>query len=314
MNRRWMCQWVSQWVSQWQRQLVGQWMRQLVGQWMRQWTRQWMRRSLGVWLLGMMLWLCCSGTAQAGVLADRLAAFPDWQSKPPLHPAQGDLAYPDWFAGTWTVTTTLIDLAAPLAPDLITPGFESNRPYLSQPIEFQARFVAESPRRGRNVPSLLLQVPSLQVSTAQGRSPTLISDRAFNGLNLAKAYLDGLGKTGNSPVLAVKVDPSNPNRQITLLRGDRQLVSTLSDRATESANANEFITTELFQQEFRGAPQVYFNIVETTTAYTHHPAAHPPITADQVTAIYLSPQDPDYFKAGERPVALYRYRMEFEAG
>jgi len=314
MNRRWMCQWVSQWVSQWQRQLVGQWVGQLVGQWMRQWTRQWMRRSLGVWLLGMMLWLCCSGTAQAGVLADRLAAFPDWQSKPPLHPAQGDLAYPDWFAGTWTVTTTLIDLAAPLAPDLITPGFESNRPYLSQPIEFQARFVAESPRRGRNVPSLLLQVPSLQVSTAQGRSPTLISDRAFNGLNLAKAYLDGLGKTGNSPVLAVKVDPSNPNRQITLLRGDRQLVSTVSDRATESANANEFITTELFQQEFRGAPQVYFNIVETTTAYTHHPAAHPPITADQVTAIYLSPQDPDYFKAGERPVALYRYRMEFEAG
>jgi len=298
MNRRWMWQGMRQWVSQG----------------MSQWRRQWVRRSLGVWLLGTMLWLCCSGMAQAGVLADRLAAFPDWQSKPPLHPAQGDLAYPDWFAGTWTVTTTLIDLAAPLAPDLITPGFESNRPYLSQPIGFQARFVAESPRRGKNVPGLPLQVPSLQVSIAQGRSPALISDRAFNGLNLAKAYLDGSGKGGNSPVLAVKVDPSNPNRQITLLRGDRQLVSTVSDRATESASATEFITTELFQQEFRGAPQVYFNTVETTTAYTHHPAAHPTITADQVTAIYLSPQDPDYFKAGERPVALYRYRMEFEAG
>ncbi len=276
--------------------------------WMRQLVR---RRSLTAWLLGTMLWLCCSGTAQAGVLADRLAAFPDWQSKPPLHPAQGDLAYPDWFAGTWTVTTTLVDLAAPLAPDLITPGFESNRPYLSQPIGFQARFVAESPRRVTR-PVLPLQVPSL--SAASARAPVLISDRAFNGLNLAKAYLDGSGKDGKSPVLAVKVDPSNPNRQITLLRGDRQLVSTVSDRATESASATEFITTELFQQEFRGAPQVYFNTVETTTAYTHHPAAHPIITADQVTAIYLSPQDPDYFKAGERPVALYRYRMEFEAG
>jgi hypothetical protein len=43
------------------------------------------------------------------------------------------------------------------------------------------------------------------------------------------------------------------------------------------------------------------------------------ITADQITAIYLSPQDPDYFKtlvsdnplSGPRPVALYRYSMEF---
>jgi hypothetical protein len=33
--------------------------------------------------------------------------------------------------------------------------------------------------------------------------------------------------------------------------------------------------------------------------------------ANQVTAIYLSPQDPDYFAAGGRPVGLYRYRLEF---
>jgi len=255
--------------------------------------------------------------AQAGVLA-RLAAFPDWQ-KPSLQPAQGDLAYPDWFAGAWTVTTTLTDLAAPLAPDVLTPGFESNRPYLGQPIVFQARFVAESPRRVGSLRQRSLQIPSLRVPFlqrlfSQTRSPALISDRAFNGLNLVKAYLDGSGTDGKSPVLAVKVDPDNPNRQITLLRGDRQLVSTVTDRATESSNAEEFITTELFQQEFRGAPQVYFNTVETTTAYTHHTEADPSITADQVTAIYLSPQDPDYFKAGERPVALYRYRMEFQEG
>nr|WP_319592620.1 hypothetical protein [Zarconia navalis] len=34
------------------------------------------------------------------------------------------------------------------------------------------------------------------------------------------------------------------------------------------------------------------------------------VTADRVTAIYLSPQDPDYFKAQDRPVALYRYRLD----
>ena len=39
--------------------------------------------------------------------------------------------------------------------------------------------------------------------------------------------------------------------------------------------------------------------------------------ADQITAIYLSPQDPDYFKAKDKPVALYRYQLAFsplEAG
>ncbi|MEL6327067.1 MAG: DUF6816 family protein, partial [Cyanobacteria bacterium J06626_23] len=39
---------------------------------------------------------------------------------------------------------------------------------------------------------------------------------------------------------------------------------------------------------------------------------HPAITADQITAIYLSPRDPDYFKAFNKPVALYRYRLTFE--
>ncbi|MGJ3251150.1 MAG: DUF6816 family protein [Elainellaceae cyanobacterium] len=31
-----------------------------------------------------------------------------------------------------------------------------------------------------------------------------------------------------------------------------------------------------------------------------------------MTAIYLSPQDPDYFKANGHPVALYRYRYRLE--
>ena len=38
-------------------------------------------------------------------------------------------------------------------------------------------------------------------------------------MSLAKAYL------GDRSILAVKVDPTNPNRQITLLRDERELVS-----------------------------------------------------------------------------------------
>jgi hypothetical protein len=245
----------------------------------------------------LLLWLLCSGSAWAGELGDRLSTFPHWNRKPAVEAAVGDLAYPDWFLGNWQVTTTLVDLVAPLAPDVVTPGFDSNRAYLNQPIPFSVRFVS------------VVQKPSTRfVPTGQATS-IIVSDRAYNGLSLAKAYL------GDRPVLEVKVDPDNPNRQITLLRDNRQLVSTVTGRLTETPEANQFLTSELFQQEFLGAPQVYFNEVETTTAYTYHPDSDTAITADQVTAIYLSPQDPDYFKtvslSGVQPVALYRYQMDF---
>lgn len=215
--------------------------------------------------------------AAAAPLAERLAQFPNWQTQPSLEAPAGDLVYPDWFAGTWQVTTTLVDLAAPLAPDLITPGFRNNQAQLNQPVRFQVRF---------------------QTATGQG----IVADRAFNGLNLARAYL------GQAAVLAVKIDPKTPNRQITRLRDGGQLVSLATGRATETPGGDQFITSELWQQLFRHRPQVYFNQVETTTAYRRLPDAR--ISADQITAIYLSPQDPDYFKAKNQPVALYRYRLQ----
>ncbi|MFM7423913.1 MAG: DUF6816 family protein, partial [Elainella sp.] len=192
-----------------------------------------------IWFGGLLLlWLLCSGVALAAEdsnspLASRIAAFPDWQGKPALQAVgKQDLVYPDWFAGDWAVTTTLVDLVAPLAPDLATPGFESNRQFLNQPIQFQVRFVE------RPAESFPLWKPAQQ----------LVSDRAYNGTQLAKAYL------GDRAVLAVKVDPTNPNRQITLLKGDRQLVSTVTGRVTEAPDSGQFITSEFFQQEFRGTP------------------------------------------------------------
>jgi hypothetical protein len=294
-------------------------------------TMKWKWRV--VWIASLvLLWLFCSGVAQAvglggSSLENRLAQFPAWQGKPLVQASRGDLIYPEWFEGDWQVTTTLVDMVAPLAPDIVTPGFESNRQFLDQPITFKVRFV-EAPLQG--VDSLL----SLMLNRGERQ---IVSDRAFNGMSLAKAYL------GEQAVMAVKVDPNNPNRQITLLRGDspealfseRQLVSTVTGRATEAPTLDRFLTTEIFQQEFRASSQIYFNEVENTTAYTHQmpvseattidfPGLSTPdrsiITADQVTAIYLSPQDPNYFKTvvngnllGEpRPVALYRYRLKFE--
>lgn len=254
------------------------------------------RRRL-FWLsLLLLVWLLCSGQAQAGgqagKLSDRLQAYPHWTDRPPVQTAIGDLAYPDWMAGTWTLASTLVDAAAPLAPTITTPGFEGNQALLNQPVACQVRFVPSRATTGQWLPAV-------------SRDTQLVSDRAFNGLNLARAYL------GDDTVKAVRVDPQNPNRQITVLKGDRQLESTVTGRATEVPDPQIFITSEVFLQTFRGTVQPYFNEVETTTAYYHHPDQASPITADQVTAIYLSPQDPDYFKAPHQPVALYRYQLEF---
>ncbi|UBF25306.1 hypothetical protein K9N68_27430 [Kovacikia minuta CCNUW1] len=204
------------------------------------------------------------------------------------------------------MTSTLVELVAPLAPEIVTPGFESNRQYLNQPIATQVRFVpanALAPR-GAGLP-LSFPLKSLV------KSP-IVADRRFNGLNLARAYL------GDRAVLSVTVDPSSPNRQITTLPEGRELISVVVGRAVEAPNSDQFITTELFQQVFRGMPQPYLNQVETTTAYYHQPTESSSITAEQMTAIYLSPQDPLFFKSkgdltqtvGDRPIALYRYRLE----
>lgn len=256
---------------------------------------QWQSRLLWIGFL-LFVWLVATGKAQGETLTARLQQFPDWQGKLSVPTANGDLIYPTWFVGEWTVTTTSVDLVAPLAPDIVTPGFDANQQYLNQPVTFRVRF-AEA--------QFLPHHPLVSIRSPLSRPDAqVVADRAFNGLNLAKAYL------GDRAIYSVKVDPKNPNRQITLLRGDRQLISTITKRATEAPEADRFITTEISQQQFRGAPQLYFNEVETTTAYQHRSSDNLAITADQVTAIYLSPQDQDYFKVGDRPVALYRYQLE----
>lgn len=249
------------------------------------------QKVLWVTLL-ILVWLLCSGAAMTNSLSQRISAFPNWSTKPPVQPSEGDLVYPGWMDGSWHMTSTLLDMAAPLAPDVITPGFEGNRQFLNRPIEADIRF-----QKARIAQGKFLNRP---LQNKEG----IVSDRAFNGLSLARAYL------GDDGVRAVKVDPDNPNRQITFLKNRQQLVSTVTGRAVEKPDNNTFITTEVFQQFFRGGrPTIYLNEVENTTAYHLESAS---ITADQITAIYLSPQDPDYFKAIDKPVALYRYRLELQ--
>ena len=243
--------------------------------------------------LVLLILLSFVSSVEASTLVDRLDRFPQWQSKPPVKLAQGDLEYPEWMAGTWNASSTLVEQVAPLAPKIVTPGFESNKSYLNKAIAFQVRFGKE------------YYIPQSKLfSPFQNNKPGVVADRAFNGKNIARAYL------GNDNVYQVKVDPNNPNQQITLLKGERKLVSKITGRAREMPTTNKFIATEVTQQFFTSPERIYLNEVETTSVYQLLESGN--IAGEQITAIYLSPQDPDYFSAGDRPVALYRYHLHLE--
>lgn len=259
-----------------------------------------------VWIvLGLMVVLFWGGViphdvAQAGALQTRLNQFPNWRSQPTLPVAQGDLYYPDWLAGEWNVTSKLVDVAAPLAPELITPGFESNQRQLGKAVLFPVRFEPSvAPASWPQSPFPVGQIP------AQG----IVADRVYNSTSLTEALM------GKEVLQSIQVDARSPNRQVVRFRNGQELVTQISDRATET-HAAEFISSELYQQTFQSATQssatqIYLNQVENTIAYRLVSTNPPRIEANQVTAIYLSPQDPDYFKARQHPVALYRYQMSF---
>ncbi|MEM6502657.1 MAG: DUF6816 family protein [Cyanobacteria bacterium P01_C01_bin.89] len=245
------------------------------------------------------LWIFCAAGAIAGSLGDRVAAFPDWTGPPPTRPAVGDLVYPQWMAGHWQINSTLVDLKAPLAPGIVTPGFEGNRELVDRPMEFMVKFV---PRQSLPAVGLLGKG-----ATRRSEAPAIVADRAYNGQQIAEAYL------GPEFVKNVAADPATPNEQLVTLAGGRQLVSNVVERGSESPTTADFIATEVVQQTFQspGENPVYLNTVETTNAYHYRPDEPYPITADQYSAIYLSPRDASYAVAKKQPVALYHYTLTF---
>jgi hypothetical protein len=259
-------------------------------------------------------WWGCQGAIAVGLsdsfamlpaqnlnLSQRIKQYPNWH-QPQFGQHEGELTYPEWFRGEWQATSTLLEQLAPLAPAVVTPGFEGNRQYLDRPISFKVRFIPTDANREPKVS--LLNLPQL---TARAIKPVIVADRAFNGLNIATAYL------GTDRVKSVKVDPQKPTRQITQLAQDRQLVSFVTGFDREVPTPNRFIATEVAQQIFRGNTEIYLNVVETITSYQFSLTPTPKITATQISAIYLSPQDPDYFRAldpSNRPVALYKYHLD----
>ncbi len=243
------------------------------------------------------IYLTTAQNVIASPLAEKIAAYPLWeQTQVSQH--EGELTYPEWFRGRWIATSTLLEQTAPLAPEIVTPGFENNRKYINQPVQFTVQFVPNNSTQSNKF--LPLNLPQLKSSSP---TPKIVADRAFNGLNIATAYL------GAANVTSVKIDPQNPTKQITQLTEDRQLETFVTGFDLERPSSNQFIATELSQQIFRTSSTIYLNTVETATSYQLSSTPTPNITATQISAIYLSPQDPNYFRTFGHAVAVYKYQL-----
>ena len=243
------------------------------------------------------IYLTTAQNVIASPLSEKIAAYPQWnQTQVSQH--EGELTYPEWFQGRWTATSTLLAQIAPLAPEIVTPGFENNRQYIDRPVQFTVQFIPNNSTQTTKF--LPLNLPQLKPSISP---PKIVADRAFNGLNIATAYL------GAANVTSVNVDPQNPTKQIIQLTEDRQLETFVTGFDLERPSSDRFIATELSQQIFRTSSTIYLNTVETATSYQFLSTPTPTITATQISAIYLSPQDPAYFRTFGRAVAVYKYQL-----
>lgn len=203
------------------------------------------------------IWACClillylywGGAAEAGELSEKLANFERWEKLTSVQPAVGDLVYPEWMEGDWEVKSTLSDLAAPLAPDIVTPGFEGNRQYLNKPISFKVRFVKSK------LPAIALKA----IPTINSKSVAVVADRAFNGLNLARAYL-------SDAVLSVKVDPKTPNRQITFCVA----IASLFLQLVDAPQKRQVMANSLEQKSFNK----YLKVVGVLSLMLLNPQLH----------------------------------------
>ncbi len=235
------------------------------------------------------------------LLPARAAQWPEWSLPAPLpRPDRQDLVYPAWFAGRWQVSSGAISFEARFCqqPDpgqLPQPGkSELGKPEaVGKPGGGQPEVVGKQELGKRAV----VGKPGL------GERP-VVGDRAFNALGIGKAVL-------GDQLLSVRSDPANPNRQISQLRGSRQLESQVVGRRSEipaitgastaagvstadstpnstaGSTAPEFWADELSLQVLHGPGEPRLSRVETLSHFALQ--ADGSILGEQWQASYPSP-------------------------
>lgn len=209
-------------------------------------------RALGVLALWLLFFGAAALPAQAlpAPLLERQRQWPQWSLPAPLQrPARRDLVLPEWMLGSWKLQE--------IAPDDPTTG--------------------ASPERTAALPTA--DPPTVIVRFLRDRRGRVVGDRAFNAMSLGRSVL-------GDDLLSVDNDPQNPNRQLTRLRGDRLLESTVIGRESLASDDATFLADELTLQILHGPGQPLISQVEVLALYRRLAEG---VTIEQWQASYGAP-------------------------
>ncbi|PRW44443.1 hypothetical protein C2E21_6800 [Chlorella sorokiniana] len=243
-----------------------------------------------------------------GSLAARIATQGNVQQpgiQPPWAPKQ--LFYPRFMFGEWQVDMEFTGVRTPLGRQFVPPGFlqaaeaPAEEGGLGSRYSFRQRFYSTLPPTLDN---------ELRVNLGLGMpQDAIVCDRAFNTKENTNAFL------GYDAVESVEYDPRDaPLREtVTLSRlapdmaplPPRRLELYINHLSSEEGLDGSFLTSELCRQVLLGVRQVEVKDYEIMHEYRLQPDGS--ILGRQRSCLYLQPQEPRFFEAGGRAVAMYDY-------
>jgi hypothetical protein len=253
-------------------------------------------------------------TSENLYLLPRLSAAPGTITQPSyLAPWDSKtIYYPRWLFGQWKVNSKFTGVATPLAK-YVPDGFlqQANAPSedggVGAEYNYSLRFYSTLPDTFKNNARFMLGLGYPE--------DAIIADKAYNTKQTSDAFLGYSGA-----VASVEFDPRDaPLRQtVELSRLGPDMVP-LPPRRIElyvnalksetpggvEGNGRTFVTSELARQVLVAVRDVQVTDYEVINEYRL--VAPGKIEGRQRSLLYLQPQDPNYFKAGNRAVAVYDY-------
>lgn len=205
-----------------------------------------------------------------------------------------DLTFPELFAGTWRVQTTLTKVETPLGPDYV-PDMKVVERAQKEDLQHPQKYLVSFMRNSRG---------------------QVVIDRRFNTSQLVGMYL-------NKPVPEDNIvwNPDNPNQLRMLVPGSMTINTRVTRRSQETPAPDKINTSEYFQQifDFPEKPQAKVKASQCYTKYKFRSQeaadrqGGPAIVATQVISDYLTAYDGELqvIKAQNRPVVVYTYTMSF---
>ena len=129
------------------------------------------------------------------------------------------------------------------------------------------------------------------------RRGRLVGDRSFNATSIGQALL-------GEQLLRVEEDPDSANRQISWLKGDLHLETTVTGRRQEFLEDDTFLADELVLQILHAPGPPRLSRIETLSRYSRCGDA---ICAEQWQGRYASPGE----SLRDQSVAQHHYQLVF---